>query len=316
MAATAAAAPDAARGRRRAVVARQDGLRRRDRRSRCVIAYLGWKSQLPWPACARPGTRSPATSTTSRPGSANNRNVAAPERLLHDLQRRRDLPRRPRLVADVVLLQAHLGRDGGARHRSSCCASAAGARRSACSPRSRRFALLGLWEESVQTFALMFAAVALSLADRDAARRGRRPLRPLPARDHAGARRDADRPRVRLPDADRDPVLGRAGRGRRDDDDLRDPAGDPDHGARDPRRADEHGRGRRGARLDAAAGAAEGAAPARAADAAPLRQPDDPVRALDGRDRRADRRPGPRRRRSRAASTRTRRSRSSPAPRS
>ena len=49
----------------------------------------------------------------------------------------------------------------------------------------------------------------------------------------------------------------------------------------------EHGRGRRGDGLDAAAGALQGAAPARAADAAPLRQPDDPVRALDGRDRRA-----------------------------
>ena len=41
----------------------------------------------------------------------------------------------------------------------------------------------------------------------------------------------------------------------------------------------------------------EGAAAARTPDAAPRRQPDDPVRALDGRDRRADRRQGPRRRR-------------------
>ena len=71
-----------------------------------------------------------------------------------------------------------------------------------------------------------------------------------------------------------------------------------------------------GARLDALAGALEGAAAARAPHAAPLRQPDDPLRALDGRDRRADRRRGPRRRRSRTASTRTRRWRSSPAPRS
>ena len=99
------------------------------------------------------------------------------------------------------------------------------------------FALMGLWLESVQTFALMFSAVALSLLDRDAARRARGPLRPVPARDHAGARRDADRARVRLPDAGRDPVLGRAGRSGRDDDDLRDPARDPDHVARNPRRA-------------------------------------------------------------------------------
>ena len=41
----------------------------------------------------------------------------------------------------------------------------------------------------------------------------------------------------------------------------------------------------------------EGAAAAGAPHAAALGQPDDPVRALDGRDRRADRRPGPRRRR-------------------
>ncbi len=149
----------------------------------------------------------------------------------------------------------------------------------------------------MQTFALMTAAVSLSLLIGMPLGVVAGTLRPLPARDHAGARRDADRARVRLPDADRDPVLGRAGRGRRDDDDLRDPAGDPDHGARDPRRADEHGRGGRGARLDQGPGAPEGAAPARAADAAPLRQPGDPVRALDGRDRRADRRPRPRRRR-------------------
>ena len=42
---------------------------------------------------------------------------------------------------------------------------------------------------------------------------------------------------------------------------------------------------------------AQGAAPARAADAAARRQPDDPVRALDGRDRGPDRRRRPRRRR-------------------
>ena len=54
--------------------------------------------------------------------------------------------------------------------------------------------------------------------------------------------------------------------------------------------ADEHGRGRDGAWRDALAGAGEGAAAARAPDAASLRQPDHPVRALDGRDRRPDRR--------------------------
>ena len=54
--------------------------------------------------------------------------------------------------------------------------------------------------------------------------------------DHAGARRDADRARVRLPDAGRDPVLGRPGRGRDLHDDLRDPAGRAHHRARHPRR--------------------------------------------------------------------------------
>ena len=39
------------------------------------------------------------------------------------------------------------------------------------------FALMGLWEESVQTLALMLAAVALSLADRHPDRHRRRPAR-------------------------------------------------------------------------------------------------------------------------------------------
>ena len=42
------------------------------------------------------------------------------------------------------------------------------------------FAALGLWDESVETFALMFAAVGLSLAHRHPARRARRPLAALP----------------------------------------------------------------------------------------------------------------------------------------
>ena len=61
--------------------------------------------------------------------------------------------------------------------------------------------------------------------------------------DHPGARRDADRARLRLPDAGRDPVLGRPGGGRDLHDDLRGPAGRAHHGARHPRR---HARLRRG----------------------------------------------------------------------
>ena len=46
--------------------------------------------------------------------------------------------------------------------------------------------------------------------------------------------------------------------------------------------------------LDAASDAHEGADSARAANAAARREPDDPLRAVDGRDRRTDRRPGSR----------------------
>ena len=60
----------------------------------------------------------------------------------------------------------------------------------------------------------------------------------------------------------------------------------------------------------------EGAAPAGTPNAAARRQPDDPLRALDGRDRRPDRRRRARRGRHERASTRTRRSRSSAASRS
>ena len=127
--------------------------------------------------------------------------------------------------------------------------------------------------------------------DRD--RRG--PLGPVPRGDLARARRDADRAGVRLPDAGGDPVLDRPGGRGRLDDGLRDPAGRADHGARHPRRRDEHRRGRRLDGRDAAPDAVEGAAPARTPDAAARRQPDDPLRALDGRHRRPDRRRRPRR---------------------
>ena len=114
---------------------------------------------------------------------------------------------------------------------------------------------------------------------RDPARHLRGALDPLRARGDTRARRDADHPGVRLPDAGRDPLLGRAGRGRDHDDDLRDPARDPDHGSRDPRRPREHRRGRARDGLDPGADAREGAPAARPADAAPLGQPDHPVRA-------------------------------------
>ena len=117
------------------------------------------------------------------------------------------------------------------------------------------------------------------------------------ARDHADPRRHADHPGVRVPDADRDSLLGRSGRSGDHDDDLRRPAGDPHHRPRHPRRFGEHGRGRAGDGVHEATGPAEGAIASRATDAAPRRQSDDSLRALHGGDRRSDRRQGPRRRR-------------------
>ena len=80
--------------------------------------------------------------------------------------------------------------------------------------RSPRSPCSGLWDESMETLALMLAAVGLSLLVGIPLGHRRRPLRPLQPRDHAGARRDADRPRVRVPDAGRDPLLDRARRPR------------------------------------------------------------------------------------------------------
>ena len=122
-------------------------------------------------------------------------------------------------------------------------------------------------------------------------------LRPIRARCHTRPGCDADHPGLRLPDACRDPLLGRAGRGCHHDDDLCDPARHPHHGPRDSRRRQEHRRSGCRDGVDAVADAREGAPSARAPDAAPLRQSDDPVRALDGRDRGAHRRQGTRRRR-------------------
>ena len=158
------------------------------------------------------------------------------------------------------------------------------------------FALMGLWEESVQTLALMLAAVALSLVIGIPIGivAGRSPGFHRTA--DAVPRRRADHPRVRVPDAGRDPVLGRPGRRRDLHDDLRGPAGRPDHRARDPQRHARHRRGRERVRRDALADAVEGAAAARAPPDPAVGQPDDHVRAVAGRDRRADRREGPRRR--------------------
>ena len=106
------------------------------------------------------------------------------------------------------------------------------------------FALVGLWEESMQTLALMLAAVGLSLLVGIPLGILSRALEPVLTGDHACSRRDADRACVRVSDPGRGPVLGGCRRGGRVDDDLRDPAGRPHHRARDPWRGREHGRGR------------------------------------------------------------------------
>ena len=157
------------------------------------------------------------------------------------------------------------------------------------------FALLGLWEESIQTLALMFSAVLLSLLVG-------MPLGVLAGRSDRFARAitpvlDAMQivpafaylmPVViffsvgpgaavittmiyAVPPAVRITALGIRGR------------------------AAEHGRGRTGDGRDGGPGARQGRDPARPQDAPARRQPDDPVRALDGRDRGADRRQGARR---------------------
>ena len=127
------------------------------------------------------------------------------------------------------------------------------------------FALSGLWIESMQTLALMLAAVGLSL------------LVGIPLGVWAGL---SDRfNRIVTPVLDAMQIIPAfaylmpivilfsvgPGRRRDHDDDLRDPARDPHHRARDPRRAAQHRRGRRGDGLDPAAGAPQGSPSARAA---------------------------------------------------
>jgi ABC-type proline/glycine betaine transport system permease subunit len=82
----------------------------------------------------------------------------------------------------TVLLWHDVARDGRAAGRSVCSASGR-ARGDLVVARSRPRAL-GLWEESVQTLALMLAAVSLSL--RVGSRSASRPAAgPIPAPDHA-----------------------------------------------------------------------------------------------------------------------------------
>ncbi len=142
----------------------------------------------------------------------------------------------------------------------------------------------------MQTLALMLVAVGLSLLVGIPLGIAAGPICPRQPSRHAGAGRDADRARIRLPHARRDLLLDRAGRRSRVDDDLRDPAGDPHHGARHSRRSRQHRRSRDLDGRDPNTASPQGAAPARTAAHPARRQPDDPLRAFDGRDRGPDRR--------------------------
>ena len=263
-----------------------------------VLVYLALKARVSVAETGSPGTRCRPTSNDFQTWLVDQRNAESPSIVI------RAFNGFANFLDDLVTWFTNVPglADLDRRHRR---------RRARLAPLRRR-ARAAIW--ALAAFAAFAAQRALAREHADAgahARRGRASRSSSGCRSasaaglsdrfqrghHPRARRDADHAGVRLPDADRDPLLGRAGRRGDHDDDLRDPAGDPDHRARDPRRAREHRRGGRGDGLDAAAGALQGAAAARAADAAALRQPDDPLRALDGRDRGPDRGQGPRRRR-------------------
>ena len=116
--------------------------------------------------------------------------------------------------------------------------------------------------------------------------------------DHAGARRDADRARLRVPDA-RSSILFSVGPGAAVVSTMiyAIPPAIRITALGHSTRAREHRRSRSLDGRDARAGAVQGAASALAADAPPRGQPDHHVRSLHGRHRRPDRWWGARRRR-------------------
>ena len=125
------------------------------------------------------------------------------------------------------------------------------------------FALMGLWEQSIQTLALMLAAVTLSLVDRDAARHLRRPV----ARVHRTITPALDAMQIVPAFAYLMPVviLFSVGPAAAVICTMiyADPAGRAHHRAGDPRRHARHRRGRARVRRHAAADALQGAATAR-----------------------------------------------------
>ena len=179
-----------------------------------VIAYLGWQEPAArWPASADVELAQPLPRPTSRSGSrptATSRTRTSRSALFNGFATfLDDLVRWLYHASSYWLTWAGHDRRSAS---SSCSASAAAARRDPGLAAFAAFAALGLWDESMQTFALMLAAVALSLlVGVPLGVLAGRSDRVRPA-DHAGARRDADHPGVRVPDAGRDPLLRRPGR--------------------------------------------------------------------------------------------------------
>ena len=133
----------------------------------------------------------------------------ASEHRVSDLQRLRELPRRSRLLADPVLLLPEVARHGGARDVDRA-------------PLRRREGR----DRDVRCVRELCGARALGRGRRDlrpdvrcrlalppgrhAARCDRRPLGEVQPGDHPVPGRNADHPRVRVPDPGRDPLLGRS----------------------------------------------------------------------------------------------------------
>ena len=158
-------------------------------------------------------------------------------------------------------------------------------------------AVFGQWESAMMTLSSIVIAVPLGIALGALARHRGVPATALRACDHAAARSDADRARVRLPRAD--PVVLRLQSRRRDgrDHHLRGAADGPEHRAGAATRACRGGRLRAHGRLHARSDALEGADPLGAAGPHGRRQPGDHAVAQHGDHRLDDRgrRPRPRR---------------------
>ena len=204
--------------------------------------------------------RSRRTSTSSRSWLVDQRTAEDTGIVFTIFNWFRDLSRQPRRLAERLLPLDDVAWYDRCRDARRVALRRADALRRSCSDHSRRIALLGLWEASMETLALMIASVGARAAHRRSDRHRRGPIGSVPEGDQPVPRRDADRAGVRVPDAGRAALLDRLRRGGRLDHRLRDSARRSDHGARDSRRRDEHRRGLGVDGRDAPSDALEGAA--------------------------------------------------------